>query len=53
MEYINWVNLIEKETKKKLKILISESDEKIKILFEEFFKNAGLEINLLMILKKQ
>ena len=44
MEYINWVNLIEKETKEKLKILISESDEKIKILLEEFFKDIGLEI---------
>uniref|UniRef100_A0A7V4JQ24 diguanylate cyclase n=1 Tax=Thermodesulfobacterium geofontis TaxID=1295609 RepID=A0A7V4JQ24_9BACT len=44
MEYINWIDLIEKELKGKLKVIISKVDEKTKVLLEEFFGNIGLEI---------
>jgi diguanylate cyclase (GGDEF)-like protein len=44
MEYINWIDLIEKELKEKLKIIISTGDGKTKILLEEFFENIGLEV---------
>uniref|UniRef100_A0A7V6CDN4 diguanylate cyclase n=1 Tax=Thermodesulfobacterium geofontis TaxID=1295609 RepID=A0A7V6CDN4_9BACT len=44
MEYINWIDLIEKELKEKLKIIISKVDEKTKILLEEFFRSIGLEV---------
>lgn len=47
MEYINWIDLIEKELKEKLKIIISRVDEKTKILLEEFFRNANLEVKFI------
>lgn len=44
MERIDWIDLIEKELKEKLKVVISKVDEKTKVLLEEFFKNTGLEV---------
>lgn len=52
MDYINWLELIEKETGEKIKIVISERDEKTKILLEEFFKKTGLEIEWVEEFKK-
>jgi PleD family two-component response regulator len=52
MEYINWIDLIEKELKEKLKIIISKVNEKTKILLEEFFKNIELEIKFVEDLEK-
>jgi diguanylate cyclase (GGDEF)-like protein len=52
MDYINWLELIEKETGEKIKIIISERDEKTKILLEEFFKKTGLEIEWVKEIKK-
>ncbi|PMP68065.1 MAG: hypothetical protein C0190_02120 [Thermodesulfobacterium geofontis] len=47
MGYINWIDLIEKELKEKLKLIISKVDEKTKILLEEFFKKADLEVKFI------
>jgi two-component system cell cycle response regulator len=52
MEYINWIDLIEKELKEKLKIIMSKVNEKTKILLEEFFKNIELEIKFVEDLEK-
>lgn len=48
MDYTNWLELIEKETGEKLKIIIFEKDEKTKILLDEFFKKTGLEIDFVI-----
>lgn len=45
MDYLNWINLIEKETNEKLKILIDERDEKTKVFLEEFFREGNIQIN--------